>query len=759
MRVWEYIRGKTCGYGDRKVIAGRSMTYRDLPDYTEKPDRRLRLCQGTTRAELAEAVIRCLAEGDIAVPVSKEYGEKQYAYIRSVIEGAGQGSAELKDVAMIVFTSGTTGKPKGVMLTDENIIENLEYISEYFDVRGLERLCISRSLTHISALTGELLYGICRGMTIAFYEGIFVPLRLLRFLRDNQAEVYCATPTIFGNLARYAEIRSFPVKAAAISGERLTEKQARKIAGAFPDTKFYNVYGLTEHSPRASALLPEDFVRKAGSIGKPIGRTEMRIEEGELLLRSPCVMKGYYADGERTAEKLKGGWLHTGDMAHMGIPCDRCCLEHRDGCVLYNRPYSVELGQKVRRGIRESSLKGQYTGGAVLFGYKVSDKKIYIEESEATIVRKIFEDYNNGKAIKGIRNWLNESGIRMHGGGKFTFGRVSAMLHNEKYIGRCVIQGEEYLNIYPPILDKELFETVQERLSKNAHINRFRAKKEFLLTGKLYCACCGNLITGDGGTSHTGAKYMYYKCASKKRDTRSCPSKGIRKEFLEESVYDKILETLREPGLSERLSREVTEIYNAGIEENEELKILRKQLNETDKKINNLTEAVCNGFYNKQSQEKMVELNETRDKLVTEIAKEESKERKQLSEEEVEKFLLRYRRYTDGSEESKKRLIETFVKEVIFDGVNVLIVLRTVNSTDAAKELKANSLVNPRGRAGKGDGERFYLKSERISQKNESQTEKRFSLALSGEHKRNQSELIKMNHWRYCYCMAYIAEG
>ena len=70
---------------------------------------------------------------------------------------------------------------------------------------------------------------------------------------------------------------------------------------------------------------------------------------------------------------------------------------------------------------------------------------------------------------------------------------------------------------------------------------------------------------------------------------------------------------------------------------------------------------------------------------------------------------------------------------MIFDGVNVLIVLRTVNSTDAAKELKANSLVNPKGRAGKGEGERFYLKSEQISQKNKSQTEKRFSLALSGD--------------------------
>ena len=513
-----------------------------------------------------------------------------------------------------------------------------------------------------------------------------------------------------------------------------------------------------EFAERNGYAVVDDYIDRAAS-----GTTDHRKHFQEMLRDSAKHIFDYVIvyKLDRFARNRYDSAMNKALLKKNGVKVLSACEQITDspeGIILeamiegYAEYYSVELGQKVRRGIRESSLKGQYTGGAVLFGYKVSDKKIYIEESEATIVRKIFEDYNNGKAIKGIRNWLNESGIRMHGGGKFTFGRVSSMLHNEKYIGRCVIQGEEYLNIYPPILDKELFETVQERLSKNAHINRFRAKKEFLLTGKLYCACCGNLITGDGGTSHTGAKYMYYKCASKKRDTRSCPSKGIRKEFLEESVYDKILETLREPGLSERLSREVTEIYNAGIEENEELKILRKQLNETDKKINNLTEAVCNGFYNKQSQEKMVELNQTRDKLVTEIAKEESKERKQLSEEEVEKFLLRYRRYTDGSEESKKRLIETFVKEVIFDGVNVLIVLRTVNSTDAAKELKANSLVNPRGRAGKGDGERFYLKSERISQKNESQTEKRFSLALSGDLTENRIEPRELGTWRY-FCL------
>ena len=65
-----------------------------------------------------------------------------------------------------------------------------------------------------------------------------------------------------------------------------------------------------------SALLPDEFVKKAGSIGKPIGNANVKIEDGELLVKSPCVMKGYYRDGIRTREKIKEGWLYTGDMAH-----------------------------------------------------------------------------------------------------------------------------------------------------------------------------------------------------------------------------------------------------------------------------------------------------------------------------------------------------------------------------------------------------------------------------------------------------------
>lgn len=307
MRLWGYLKERMLPYVNRIAFADGSVTYKDLLAYGEERvgKRELEVCEGESREALAEEILRCIAEGNIAIPASKEYGEKQYEYVRKSAKSRRQG---LDDVAMILFTSGTTGTPKGVMLTDENIIANLEYISGYFDLTGMKSICISRPLVHISALTGELLYGLCNGLTIHFYEEPFMPARLARFLTERRIDVFCATPTVFLQLARYGG----RIRVGAISGERLTADAAKKIAAAFPDTAFYNVYGLTEHSPRVTALCPEDFLRKAGSVGKPIGQVCVEIRNGELLVKSPCVMKGYLK-GEKS--KVRYGWLHTGDMA------------------------------------------------------------------------------------------------------------------------------------------------------------------------------------------------------------------------------------------------------------------------------------------------------------------------------------------------------------------------------------------------------------------------------------------------------------
>lgn len=312
MKLWDYMKEKLSAYKGRVAFANTGVTYEELLRLEEgsRGKGRLRICAGRTREEQALEILRCVAKGNVAVPVSLDYGIRQYNYICKAVKEDRQA---YDDLAFLMFTSGTTGTPKGVMLTHENIVSNLKYIASYFDVSGMENICIARPLVHIAVLTGELLYALCQGLCIHFYEESFLPNRLSAFLSERKIDVFCATPTLYASLAR-CHVRTHPeIKVSAVSGERLTEGTVRLIADKFPETKFYNVYGLTEHSPRVSALFPEDFIRKAGSVGKPIGNVKMRIRDGELLVKSPCIMKGYYKEAKA---RIRYGWLYTGDVAH-----------------------------------------------------------------------------------------------------------------------------------------------------------------------------------------------------------------------------------------------------------------------------------------------------------------------------------------------------------------------------------------------------------------------------------------------------------
>ena len=313
MKLWTYLKRKMAPFAERTAFAGSGVCYRDLLELEEGGrGGKLRICTGKTREEQALAILRCLAAHDVAVPVSPEYGEKQAQKVKRQLEGA---EGDFEDLAFVMFTSGTTGEPKGVMLTDENVIANLEGIASYFRLEGTARMCIARPLSHIAVITGELLYALCCGLTLHFYEEAFMPRRLLSFLRARRAEVFCGTPTLF--LALAAEKGDWPVRISALSGEILTAGAAKKLAERFPGTAFYHVYGLTEHSPRALALPPEEFAGRRGSVGRPMSGVEAEICEGELVLRSPCVMKGYFQNEAATREKIREGRLFTGDAAHV----------------------------------------------------------------------------------------------------------------------------------------------------------------------------------------------------------------------------------------------------------------------------------------------------------------------------------------------------------------------------------------------------------------------------------------------------------
>lgn len=314
MTLWEFLKKAMLGHADQ-IAFEEGMTYAELIREAESPQtsprQRLRLCSGLTRQNQALALLRALAHGEIAIPVGADYGEEQAERIRLTVSR--YGSSVSPDTALILFTSGTTGEPKGVMLSHENITENLLGIEEYFAVEPGQKLLICRPLVHVAVLVGELFFGLYKGMTLCFYEEPFQPRRLARTIDDGAIDAICLTPTLMFHLLPCLSGRR--LSSVVLSGERLSVRLTELLKEKYPWIGFYNVYGLTENAPRVSALTPENFFRKPGSVGRPIRRTAVEIENGELLVRSPSVMLGYLGREELTRKKIQNGALCTGDAA------------------------------------------------------------------------------------------------------------------------------------------------------------------------------------------------------------------------------------------------------------------------------------------------------------------------------------------------------------------------------------------------------------------------------------------------------------
>ena len=174
--------------------------------------------------------------------------------------------------------------------------------------------------------------------------------------------------------------------------------------------------------------------------------------------------------------------------------------------------YSAELSQKVRRGIKESLSKGYFIGGHALLGYDIVDKHWVINPTEATIVRDMFERYKNGEKAKSIVERLNARGIRNKSGAKFTVNSFAKIIRNSKYAGIVIAHGETYKNVVPAIVDKATYEACNRIMDNQRHKQKaVQEHSEYILSGKLFCGNCGTLMTAEGGTSHTGRVYHYYK--------------------------------------------------------------------------------------------------------------------------------------------------------------------------------------------------------------------------------------------------------
>lgn len=152
--------------------------------------------------------------------------------------------------------------------------------------------------------------------------------------------------------------------------------------------------------------------------------------------------------------------------------------------------YSVELSQKVKRGMGINAEKGLYNGGTIPIGLKVDKEKHFqIDEEAAPVVRKMFEMYNNGYTIVQIQQYLETKGLN------YSKCKVRTALGNKKYIGIYTHNEKEIPNVIPQIIDNELFEDVQKLLIKNKKSrSRLKTKTEYILTTKLFCGNCKDMM-------------------------------------------------------------------------------------------------------------------------------------------------------------------------------------------------------------------------------------------------------------------------
>jgi long-chain acyl-CoA synthetase len=232
------------------------------------------------------------------------------------------------DTAVLLYTSGTTGTPKGAELTHANLMRNCAASSDMFGLGSEAVLLGALPLFHAFGQTCGLNATITGGGTLTLIPR-FDPGKALEIIQRDRVNVFEGVPTMYGAMLHYPERRRYDTSSLQVcgsGGSAMPVELMRGFEEAF-GCKVLEGYGLSETSPVASFNQP-DRERKPGSIGTPIGGVEMKVvdesdrdlstgEVGEIVIRGHNVMKGYWNRPDDTAEAIRDGWFHSGDLARV----------------------------------------------------------------------------------------------------------------------------------------------------------------------------------------------------------------------------------------------------------------------------------------------------------------------------------------------------------------------------------------------------------------------------------------------------------
>ena len=347
----------------------------------------------------------------------------------------------------------------------------------------------------------------------------------------------------------------------------------------------------------------------------------------------------------------------------------------------YAEYYSVELAEKVNRGMTDNALKAMSNGGITPLGYYLDDEQhLQIDERKAPFVREIFQRYADGEMIKAIIDDMNARGVgitvrmKKKAGKKayekpLGYNNVRRMLSNRKYIGEYRFKDIVIEDAIPAIIDKDLFEKVQKRIAVNTRAPAIhKAEDEYLLTTHLFCGKCKAMMIGDSGKGKKGTVYHYYKCVNtKKRHT--CDKKAIGKEKIENAVIKAVMDKIMDDKLMEQLSYK---LYDLQMQGSSILPALQAQLSDVESGIDNMLNAIQQGIVLESTKKRLSDLENRKKELEIEIAQEQIKH-PLLTREQIEFGLTRFRKLDLSTQKGRRALIDGFVNTIyLFDDYAII---------------------------------------------------------------------------------------
>lgn len=478
------------------------------------------------------------------------------------------------------------------------------------------------------------------------------------------------------NVVIYARFSSHNQTEQSIEGQL-------KVCYEYAKTQGYNVVG--EYIDRAISGTTDnrpDFLRMIEDSSK-------KQFQGVLVYQLDRFARNRYDSATYKRKLKKNGVRVLSAKENISDDANGILLEAvLEGMAEY---YSAELSQKIRRGMSINAEKGLSTGGYLALGYKVDDTKhIVIDEKTAPAVVKVFEMYANGARIIDICDTLNAQGYKSSHGSPFNKNSLRKILQNRRYIGIYTYKDMEIPGGVPRIISDELFNEVQDRLKVNRqNSSHYKAKAEYILTTKLFCGHCREMMTGIKAKSNAVKPYYYYKCNNAKK--KVCDKKPVRKEYIEDIVVKECRKQLTDDNIA-LIARETVALCERE-KQSPELIRLNDLLKENERKRNNVRDILIeapNDDVRNLMYEQIPVLEKEKQELEQQLAKEQLGHIN-ITEQEVRFFLTQLKQGDINDLKYRKMLVNIFLDAVYLYDDRLIYYF---NIGDKPVEIDANIIDN-----------------------------------------------------------------